>query len=120
MPWPRLEIPAAETESAQTEPRGRSWGTVNQHPLNRVAEKWNILRSVKQVDWNEANPWNTDYPLIQFPQWRRTVMQKRKLGTDGLEVSAIGLGCMRLSPGHGAVAGTRQEMIALIRAAVEH
>ena len=26
---------------------------------------------------------------------------------------------MRLSPGHGAVAGTRQEMIALIRAAVE-
>src|SRR5579862_5230003 len=46
-------------------------------------------------------------------------MQKRKLGKSNLEVSAIGLGCMRLSPGHGAVAGTRQEMIALIRAAVE-
>jgi aryl-alcohol dehydrogenase-like predicted oxidoreductase len=46
-------------------------------------------------------------------------MQKRKLGKSGLEVSAIGLGCMRLSPGHGAVAGTREEMIALIRAAVE-
>jgi len=46
-------------------------------------------------------------------------MQKRKLGKSGLEVSAMGLGCMRLSPGHGAVAGTRQEMIALIRAAVE-
>jgi len=46
-------------------------------------------------------------------------MQKRKLGNGGLEVSAIGLGCMRLSPGHGAVAGTRQEMIALIRDAVE-
>ena len=46
-------------------------------------------------------------------------MQKRKLGSGGLEVSALGLGCMRLSPGHGAVAGTRQEMIALIRAAVE-
>jgi aryl-alcohol dehydrogenase-like predicted oxidoreductase len=46
-------------------------------------------------------------------------MQKRKLGKSDLEVSAIGLGCMRLSPGHGAVAGTRQEMIALIRAAVE-
>jgi aryl-alcohol dehydrogenase-like predicted oxidoreductase len=45
-------------------------------------------------------------------------MQKRKLGS-GLEVSALGLGCMRLSPGHGAVAGSRQEMIALIRAAVE-
>jgi aryl-alcohol dehydrogenase-like predicted oxidoreductase len=46
-------------------------------------------------------------------------MQKRKLGNSNLEVSAMGLGCMRLSPGHGAVAGTRQEMIALIRAAVE-
>src|SRR5579859_1998675 len=46
-------------------------------------------------------------------------MQKRKLGQGNLEVSAIGLGCMRLSPGHGAVAGTRQEMIALIRTAVE-
>ncbi len=46
-------------------------------------------------------------------------MQKRKLGKSNLEVSAMGLGCMRLSPGHGAVAGTRQEMIALIRAAVE-
>jgi len=44
-------------------------------------------------------------------------MQKRKLGS--LEVSAMGLGCMRLSPGHGTVAGTRQEMIDLIRAAVE-
>jgi len=46
-------------------------------------------------------------------------MQKRKLGTSNLEVSAMGLGCMRLSPGHGAVSGTRQEMITLIRAAVE-
>jgi aryl-alcohol dehydrogenase-like predicted oxidoreductase len=46
-------------------------------------------------------------------------MQKRKLGKSNLEVSAMGLGCMRLSPGHGAVAGTRQEMIALIRAAVK-
>src|SRR5438128_3046081 len=46
-------------------------------------------------------------------------MQKRNLGAGSLEVSAIGLGCMRLSPGHGTVSGTRQEMIALIRAAVE-
>src|SRR3989440_12305461 len=46
-------------------------------------------------------------------------MQKRNLGAGSLEVSAMGLGCMRLSPGHGAVAGTRQEMITLIRAAVE-
>ena len=46
-------------------------------------------------------------------------MKRRKLGKSNLEVSALGLGCMRLSPGHGAVAGTKQEMIALIRAAVE-
>src|SRR5262249_2333474 len=46
-------------------------------------------------------------------------MQKRKLGKSELEVSAMGLGCMRLSPGHGRVPGTRQEMITLIRAAVE-
>ena len=46
-------------------------------------------------------------------------MKRRKLGKSTLEVSALGLGCMRLSPGHGAVAGTRQEMITLIRASVE-
>src|SRR5438045_5357059 len=46
-------------------------------------------------------------------------MKKRKLGKSNLEVSAMGLGCMRLSSGHGAVAGTRQEMIAFIRAAVD-
>ena len=45
-------------------------------------------------------------------------MQKRKLGSDGLEVSAIGLGCMGLSSGYGPAAGT-QEAIGLIRAAVE-
>src|SRR5260221_1084695 len=45
-------------------------------------------------------------------------MQKRKLGSSGLEVSAIGLGCMGMSFGLGPAAD-KQEMIALIRAAVE-
>lgn len=45
-------------------------------------------------------------------------MQKRKLGQSGLEVSAIGLGCMGLSFGYGP-ATEKQEAIALIRAAVE-
>ncbi len=45
-------------------------------------------------------------------------MQTRKLGTSGLEVSAIGLGCMGMSFGYGPAAD-RNEMIALIRAAVE-
>lgn len=45
-------------------------------------------------------------------------MQKRTLGKSGLEVSALGLGCMRMSFGDVPV-GDRQEMIALIRKAVE-
>jgi aryl-alcohol dehydrogenase-like predicted oxidoreductase len=45
-------------------------------------------------------------------------MEKRKLGNSGLEVSALGLGCMRMSFGDSPV-GTRQDMISLIHAAVE-
>ena len=45
-------------------------------------------------------------------------MQKRKLGKSGLEVSAIGLGCMGLSFAYGP-AVDKQAGIALIRAAVE-
>ena len=45
-------------------------------------------------------------------------MKKRKLGKSNLEVSAIGLGCMGMSFGYGP-AGDRQEMISVIRAAVE-
>jgi aryl-alcohol dehydrogenase-like predicted oxidoreductase len=45
-------------------------------------------------------------------------MQKRKLGKSGLEVSAIGLGCMGLSFGFGP-AVDKQQGISLIRAAVE-
>jgi aryl-alcohol dehydrogenase-like predicted oxidoreductase len=45
-------------------------------------------------------------------------MQKRKLGNSGLEVSAIGLGCMGMSFGYGPPKD-KQEMIALLRAAVE-
>lgn len=45
-------------------------------------------------------------------------MQKRKLGKDGLEVSALGLGCMGMSFGYGP-AEDRKEMIAVLRAAVE-
>ena len=45
-------------------------------------------------------------------------MQKRKLGKSNLEVSALGLGCMGMSFGYGPAAD-KQEMIALIRTAVE-
>jgi len=45
-------------------------------------------------------------------------MKKRILGDSGLEVSAIGLGCMGLTRGWGPAAGT-DEAVKLIRAAVE-
>jgi aryl-alcohol dehydrogenase-like predicted oxidoreductase len=45
-------------------------------------------------------------------------MQKRQLGKSGLEVSAMGLGCMGMSFAYGTPPD-RQEMIRLIRAAVD-
>src|SRR6266511_3644718 len=45
-------------------------------------------------------------------------MQKRKLGSSDLEVSAIGLGCMGMSFGYGP-AGDGQKMIPLLRSAVD-
>src|ERR1043166_1648550 len=45
-------------------------------------------------------------------------MQKRKLGKSGLEVSALGLGCMGMSFSYGPPKD-KQEMTKLLRAAVE-
>ncbi|MEH7086732.1 hypothetical protein V7139_29005 [Neobacillus drentensis] len=45
-------------------------------------------------------------------------MQKRKLGKSGMEVSAIGLGCMGMDHAYGKLAD-RDEMIKLIRRSVE-
>jgi len=45
-------------------------------------------------------------------------MQKRKVGKSGMEVSALGLGCMGMSIAYGPPAD-KQDMIALIRKAVE-
>jgi aryl-alcohol dehydrogenase-like predicted oxidoreductase len=49
---------------------------------------------------------------------KERLVQKRTLGKSGLEVSALGLGCMGLSHGYGPSAD-RREAIALIRAAAE-
>src|SRR5215472_10340260 len=46
-------------------------------------------------------------------------MRTRVLGSSGLEVSALGLGCMGMSQSYGPPPGDRQDMIAFIRAAVE-
>lgn len=45
-------------------------------------------------------------------------MQKRKLGNSNLEVSTLGLGCMGMTSAYGP-AGDKQEMISLIRSAVD-
>jgi aryl-alcohol dehydrogenase-like predicted oxidoreductase len=45
-------------------------------------------------------------------------MQKRELGKSGLEVSALGFGCMGMSFGYGP-AGDKKEMISVLRSAVE-
>src|SRR3984957_12776213 len=45
-------------------------------------------------------------------------VQKRKLGNSGLEVSALGLGCMGMSFSYGPPKD-KQEMITLIRTAVQ-
>ena len=45
-------------------------------------------------------------------------MQRRKLGKSGLEVSAIGLGCMGMSFAYGTPPD-RNEMLKLLRAAVD-
>lgn len=46
-------------------------------------------------------------------------MQKRNLGNSGLEVSALGLGCMRMTFGDAPI-GDKQEMISFLHAAVDH
>jgi aryl-alcohol dehydrogenase-like predicted oxidoreductase len=46
-------------------------------------------------------------------------MEKRTLGIGGLEVSAIGFGCMGMSQSYGPNPGDRQQMIDLLRSAVE-
>ncbi|PGV52186.1 aldo/keto reductase [Bacillus sp. AFS037270] len=45
-------------------------------------------------------------------------MQKRKLGKNGLEVSAVGLGCMGMSHGYGP-ASDKKEMISMIHEAID-
>jgi aryl-alcohol dehydrogenase-like predicted oxidoreductase len=45
-------------------------------------------------------------------------MQTRRLGSSGLEVSAIGLGCMSMTGGYSDTPD-RQEMMSLIRTAVD-
>jgi aryl-alcohol dehydrogenase-like predicted oxidoreductase len=56
--------------------------------------------------------------VLMLSEWKESHMQKRKLGKSNLEVSALGLGCMGMSFGYGP-AGDEQEMISVIRSAVD-
>src|ERR1700712_1652457 len=57
-------------------------------------------------------------PGSAHPGLKEAAMQKRKLGSSGNEVSAIGLGCMGLSFGLGPAAD-RNDAVNVIRSAVE-
>ena len=49
--------------------------------------------------------------------WKESTMEKRRLGTQGLETSAIGLGCMGMSEFYGRAG--EDEAIATIHRALE-
>jgi aryl-alcohol dehydrogenase-like predicted oxidoreductase len=56
--------------------------------------------------------------LIPDDAWKEHTMQKRTLGNSNLEVSALGLGCMRMSHDESPIPD-KQEMIYFLHAAVE-
>jgi aryl-alcohol dehydrogenase-like predicted oxidoreductase len=57
-------------------------------------------------------------PSLRKAQKGENKMKTRKLGNSNLEVSALGLGCMRMSFGDAPI-GDKKEMIAFLHAAVE-
>jgi aryl-alcohol dehydrogenase-like predicted oxidoreductase len=61
---------------------------------------------------------NGSQPLLPKLQVEKKIMQRRKLGKSGLDVSALGFGCMGLSFGFGP-AMEKNEAIKVIRAAYE-
>jgi aryl-alcohol dehydrogenase-like predicted oxidoreductase len=99
--------------------------------LGTNAEKFCRWSTTSWSTARPAQPWQTDAPLavahVQFSghphpndrsREKEHGMQKRRLGTSGLEVSALGFGCMGISVGYGP-ATTREDGVAIIRAAFD-
>ena len=85
------------------------------HVVLNNTDAWSMADGLAEPKWfNLAKKQSTNHnSKTGIPK-----MQKRKLGNNNLEVSAIGLGCMGMSQCYGP-APDKQEMIALIRSAVE-
>jgi hypothetical protein len=77
-------------------------------------------RIAGRCGWRAARPSSSERrePNGSIPARYATALQKRFLGNDRLEVSAIGLGCMSLSPSYGPPPD-KDAAIAPIRTAVE-
>src|SRR5215207_8632229 len=78
-------------------------------PVSRLI-KWRLVVSVTTTATTTTTTRCTDDTSLK--------MDTRTLGTNGLEVSAIGLGCMSMTGGYSDTPD-RQEMISLVRTAVD-
>ena len=93
-------------------------------PMTRPRTRLSGIPVAMHLDLAESIVWSFHVSIgmnghrIRGVQEGNTAMQKRRLGTSGLEVSAIGFGCMGISFGYGP-ATSREDGIAIIRAAVD-
>jgi hypothetical protein len=95
---------------------------------SRQSEPWAITGNAMSADGTGVAvrhlremsrlSWTADYVRRLTAPRRRNIMQKRTLGNSNLEVSPLGLGCMGMSTNYGPPE-KRQEMIALLRSAVD-
>ncbi len=77
-----------------------------------------VLRPTAGKGWNLQQK-SYRLRLAEVFAEHRCEMQKRKLGNGGLEVSALGFGCMGMSFSYGPAKDTK-EMTELLHAAVDH